>query len=138
MTGFSSRAVEQLDRGVARVLRVQPQPLVTREAVATTSSWPFGTPLLVSAVRCTLRYIALPFVLPLLGVVAGPRLGIVTGAALGILLILDVIAAISIVATLRWLWRYQHPRRWQYMPVALALTVLVAVFLVNDTRVLYA
>lgn len=138
MTGFSSRAVERLDQAVARVLRVHPQPLVPCEAVATTSSWPFQTPLLVSAVRCTLRYIALPFVLPLLGVAAGPRLGIVTGAALGILLILDVITAISIVATLRWLWRHQHPRRWQYLPVALTTTALVAVFLLRDTGVLYA
>jgi hypothetical protein len=69
----------------------------------------------------------LPLVLPLLGVA--------TGAALGILLIVDVIAAIAIVATLRRLWRLQHPRRWQYLAVALALAVLVSFFFVNDARV---
>jgi hypothetical protein len=26
------------------------------------------------------------------------------------------------------------PRRWQYLPVALALVALVGVFIVNDTR----
>jgi hypothetical protein len=108
---------------------------VPRDAVAATSSPPFEAPLLVSAVRCTLRYIVLPFVFPLLGVATSATLGIVTGAALGILLMLDVIAAISIVATLRRLWRRQHPRRWQYLAVALALAVLVGFFFLSDARV---
>lgn len=140
-----------MDRAVARLLRVQPRPLVPRQAIATTSSSsrpvsspvredtsrPFETPLLVAGVRCILRYIVLPFVLPLLGVATDAALGIVTGAALGILLLLDVIAAISIVATLRSLWRRQHPRRWQYLLVALALAVLVGFFFANDARVLF-
>jgi hypothetical protein len=54
---------------------------------------------------------------------------------LGILLTLDTIAAIAIVATLRRLWRL-HPRRWQDLPVALALAVVVGFVFVNDARVL--
>lgn len=88
--------------------------------------------------RCVARYIVLPFVLPLLGVATGATFGIVTGAAIGILVILDVIAVISIVVTVRWLWRNQQPHRWAYLLLALALVVLVALFLVIDTRVLYA
>jgi ABC-type iron transport system FetAB permease component len=126
-----------MDRAVARLLRVQPRPPGPREAVATTSSRPLETPLLVSAVRCTLRYVVLPFVLPLLGVGGSGAFGIATGAALGVLLTLDVIAAIAIVATLRRLWRLRHPRRWQYLALALALAVLVGVFFVSDTRVLF-
>ena len=72
----SSRVVEMMDRAVARVLCGQPRPLGPWEAVATTSSRPFETALLVSAVRCTVRYIVLPLVL----------LGVATSAALGILL----------------------------------------------------
>jgi CheY-like chemotaxis protein len=49
-----------------------------------------------------------------------------------------MVAVVSIVATLRWLWQHQNPRRWQYLPLALRLTALIALFLVNDTRVLYA
>ncbi len=113
-----------LDRAVARVLRVQPRPAGPREDDATSSSQPFETALLVSAVRCTVRYVVLPLGLPLLGVASD--------AALGILLILDVIAAIAIVATLRRLWRVQHPRRWPYLLLAVALAVLVGVFLVSD------
>jgi hypothetical protein len=126
----------KMDRAVARWPRVQPQPPAAREAAATTSSRPLETPLLVSAVRCTLRYIVLPFALPLMGVASGATLGIATGAALGILVTLDVIAAIAIVATLRRLWRVQHPRRWQYLPLALGLAGLVGVFFVSDARVL--
>ena len=107
---------------------------MTQRAADTTSRRPLETPLLLVGLRCTARYLVLPFVLPLLGVTGG----IVPGAALSILLILDVIAVVSIVTTLRWLWRHRHPRRWQYLPVALTLVALIAVFLVNDTRVLYA
>lgn len=79
----------------------------------------------------------LPFVLPLLGVAVRAARGVVTGAALGILVILDVLAVVSILGTLRWLWRCQRPRRWHYLPVALALTALIALFLINDTRMWY-
>jgi hypothetical protein len=125
----SLRVMEMMDRAVAQVLRVQPQPPTPREAGATTGGRPFETPLLIAGLRCTLRYIVLPFVLPLLGVA--------TGATLGVLLLLDGIAAISIVATLRRLWRLQHPRRWQYLAVALAMAVLIGFFFVKDVRVLF-
>ncbi len=132
----SSHVVERIDRAFARVLRVQPQPHEC-QAVAGADGWPYEGSLLVAALRCTMRYLVLPFVLPLLAVATGPTLGIVAGAAVGLLLTLDVIAAIAIVNTLRQLWRVQHPCRWQYLPVALALGVLIGVFFVNDARVLF-
>lgn len=134
----SSSAVRRIDQAVARVLRVDPRAPVPRQAVATTSSWPFETPLLISGVRCTVRYVALPFVLPLLGVATGATLGVVAGAALVLLLTLDVIAAIAIVATLRRLWRHHHPRRWQYLPVAMAIAVLIGFFFMTEARGLFA
>ena len=117
---------ELRERTVGRALRVPKQPLAARDAEA--ASRPFETPLLVAAARCTLRYVVLPFMLPLLGIAAG--------AALGILLVLDVIAAVAIVTTLRTLWRRRHPRRWLYALAALALGVLVGLFFANDARVL--
>jgi hypothetical protein len=132
----SSRGVETLDRIIARVLRVEPQPLARREALAMAESRPFETPLLLAGARCILRYVVLPLLLPLLGVATGATVGIVTGAALALLLTLDVIAVVAIVATLRRLWRLQHPRRWQYLPLALMLAVLVGLFFVIDARVL--
>jgi hypothetical protein len=78
----------------------------------------------------------LPFVLPLAGVAAAARFGIGTFTAIGILLILDVIAGITILATLRRLWRLQHPRRWLFLPVAMMLMVVAGLFFVNDAGLL--
>lgn len=130
--------VGSLDRAVASVLRVQPQAIEPREAGATTTGRPFETPLLLAALRCALRYVVLPFMIPFVVVATGATRGIVTGAALGLLLILDVLAVIGIFATLRRLWRLRHPRRWQYLPVALTLAILVGIFLASDARVLAA
>jgi hypothetical protein len=103
--------------------------------VAASKSQRFETPLLIAAARCSLRYIVLPFVLPLLGAAAGATLGIVAGAALAILAILDIIALIAIAATVRRLWRLRYPR-WRYLPLAVALMSFVCLFFVNDARVL--
>jgi hypothetical protein len=132
-TPSGSRRVALIDRTVARLLRVQPEP---RQADAATGDVPFEAPLLVAGLRCTVRYIVLPLALPLLGVATGATVGTVTWAAFGLLVALDVVTVGAIVASLRRLWRFQHPRRWQYLPVAVVLTLLVAVFLVNDARVL--
>jgi hypothetical protein len=132
-----SRLAQAMDRAVGRVLRVQPRPFVPPAADVTTSSRPFETPVLIAGVRCVLRYVVLPFVLPLLGVGTGATFGVVTGAALGILLTLDLIAVVAIVVTLRRLWRLQHPRRWQYLPLAMALSVVVGLLFANDASVLF-
>jgi hypothetical protein len=95
---------------------------------STEESWPFEMPLMASAVRCSLRYVVLPFVLPLAG--------LASGAALGILLVLDAVAAFTIVSSLRRLWRRQHPSRWQYAFVAAALAALGGLFSLSDTGLL--
>jgi hypothetical protein len=84
--------------------------------------------MLLVGVRCTVRYIVLPLVLPLLG--------IATDAALGVVVILDAVAVVSIVASIRRMWQLRHPRRWRYLPLALTLIALVVVVFVNDTRAL--
>lgn len=117
-------------RPAARGVRVRPPPLVPGPPVATTGR-PFETALIIAGLRCTLRYVVVPFGLPLLGAATG-TLGHVTDVALYLLLTLDVVAAVAIVTTLRRLWRLQHPHRWAYLPVALALAMLVGIFLLND------
>jgi hypothetical protein len=124
-------------RTVGRLARGQPKPRGQPSGVAATSSRPLETPLLVSGLRCTLRYVVLPLVLPLLGASTRSALDIATGAALAVLLTLDVIAAVAILAMLRRLWQARHPRRWLYLPPALLLAVLVVVFFVNDARPLF-
>jgi hypothetical protein len=78
----------------------------------------------------------LPLVLPLARVATAASFGIGELAALGMLLTLDVIAGISILATLRRLWRLQHSRRWLYLPVAMVLMVVAGLFFVNDAGLL--
>jgi len=97
-------------------------------AVTTTARQPVWPPLLLVGVRCTVRYVVLPFVLPLFGAAAGPVLGV----AMGVLVLLDVLAIVSVVTTLRWLWRRRHPRRWLYVLFALGTVLLAVTFLMND------
>lgn len=90
----------------------------------------------MSGVRCVVRYIVLPLVLPLAGVATAATFGIGTVAALGTLLTLDVIAGITIVATRRRLWRSKHPRRWLYLPLAMVLAGVAGFFFVIDVALL--
>jgi hypothetical protein len=124
---------QQPERGSGRT---RAKAVALPEGGRSSTGWPFEAALIVSGVRCVVRYMVLPFVLPLAGVATAPRFGIDTVAAFGILLILDVIAGITIVATLRRLWRYQHPRRWLYLPVATMLAVVVGFLFVNDAGLL--
>lgn len=98
-------------------------------------SGPFEAPLLMAGLRCSLRYVVLPLAIPFLAA-AGAALGIVTSVALGVLLVLDVIAAISILAAFRRLWRGQRQRRWWYVPTAMVLAFLVGLFFVRDAQLL--
>jgi hypothetical protein len=123
---------QQSERGSGRTRAKVALP----EGGRSSTGWPFEAALIVSGVRCVVRYMVLPFVLPLAGVATAARFGIGTVAAIGILLILDVIAGITILATLRRLWRLQDPRRWLYLPVAMMLAVVVGFFFVNDAGLL--
>ena len=84
----------------------------------------FSTSVLVSATRCTLTYLVLPFLLPLLGLAAGvgPAIGIPVG----------LVAIASNVATIRRFWAADHRRRWAYTALALTVVLLLLVLLVED------
>ncbi len=81
------------------------------------------TSLLISMTRCLLTYVALPFLLPVLGLAAGvtPVVGIIVG----------IVAIVANVASVRRFWRADHRYRWHYTALAtvivLALTWLIVV-----------
>ena len=81
------------------------------------------TSLLISMTRCLLTYVALPFLLPVLGIAAGvtPVVGIIVG----------IVAIAANVASVRRFWRADHRYRWHYTALAtvivLALTWLIVV-----------
>lgn len=88
----------------------------------------FTTSMLVSGIRCTLTYVVLPFVAPLVGFAAsvGPVLGLVIGA----------VALVSNAVSIRRFWRARH--RWR-VPVTwahAAVIVLITVLMVGDVRAL--
>jgi hypothetical protein len=84
----------------------------------------FSTSILVSATRCLLTYVVLPFVAPAIGIASdvGPGLGIAIG----------VVAVGSNVLTIRRFHRAQHRWRWAYTAIALCVIALLVVLMVED------
>ena len=94
------------DAAMRRLLRI-PEGQTASEGAAQRA---FSTSVLVSATRCTLTYLVLPFLLPALGLAAGvgPAIGIPVG----------LVAIASNVATIRRFWAADHRWRWAYTALA--------------------
>lgn len=90
----------------------------------------FSQSMAVSAVRCILTYIVLPFVTPLLGIAAGvgPVVGIVIG----------VVAITFNVRTIRRFWMADHRWRWAYTAVGGTVMAMLVVLIAMDLHELLA
>lgn len=88
----------------------------------------FSTSVLVSAIRCTLTYLVLPFLAPALGLAAGvgPAIGIPVG----------VVAIACNVMTIRRFWAADHRWRWAYSALSLTVIALLVVLMVRDIATL--
>jgi hypothetical protein len=84
----------------------------------------FSTSVLVSAVRCVLTYLVLPFVAPALGLATGvgPAIGIPIGA----------VAIACNVMTIRRFWAADHRWRWAYTALAVTVIALLLVLMARD------
>lgn len=82
--------------------------------------------LLLSALRCTVQYVLLPFVLPWIGVAVSipPWVTLVLGG----------LALASLTRNVRYLWRLQHPRRWSYFALACIVAAALMLFMVIDVH----
>lgn len=103
------------------VLRIPPQHAeVSNGQVYST----FQRSMLVSAVRCLLTYIVLPFALPAVGFAkgVGPVIGIVIG----------LIALTFNVFTIRRFHIAAHKWRWHYTAIVACVMVLLLVLMVQD------
>ncbi|MCU0495623.1 MAG: hypothetical protein MUD01_28895 [Chloroflexaceae bacterium] len=115
--------IDTVDRIFARVLRVTPQPEVAlpeHGGVAqadSRASRAFSLSLLISALRCTLQYVILPVVLPLIGVMSDLSLPLV--------IVLDVVALLLLVRSLRYYWRTRHPRRFDMLPLSGLILLII-------------
>lgn len=88
----------------------------------------FSTSVLVSAVRCVLTYLVLPFVAPALGLATG------VGPAIGIPI--GTVAIVFNIMTIRRFWAADHRWRWAYTGLALTVIVLLLVLMVRDVATL--
>ena len=86
----------------------------------------FSRSIVISGIRCTLTYVILPFVAPLIGL--APGVGPTIGLAVG------VVAIAANISSIRRFWRADH--RWKVQATALhaAVLVLLTILMVLDIR----
>lgn len=108
------------DTAVRRLLRIPDGPPAPENAAQRA----FSTSILVSATRCLLTYIVLPFLAPALGLAAG------VGPAVGIPI--GVVAIGCNILTIRRFWAADHRWRWAYTAIALTVIALLLVLMVED------
>lgn len=84
----------------------------------------FQKSIVITACRCVVMYLVLPFVLPIVGVASG------VGPAIG--LVIGVLAIIAIVYSIRRFWRADHPKRWHYTAFASVIIGFLIYLSVKD------
>lgn len=109
------------DRLMRRLLLL---PIDAPPATAADAQKAFQTSIMVAAVRCVLMYLVFPFVLPAIGVAQG------VGPVIGLLI--NVIAMVCIVFSMRRFWRAEHPKRWWYGVLGGTVFVFLVVLAVRD------
>jgi hypothetical protein len=106
-----------------------PQGELVRDVASSKGPRGFGFALFVSATRCILQYVVVPFILPVLGFVGD------TPAWFS--LSLSALAFLSLFTSLRRFWQSHHPRRFAYLPLAILMTLTLILFVLSDLRRLH-
>lgn len=83
--------------------------------------------ILFAATRCTIQYILLPFVLPFVGV-SGTVSAVIS-------IVLSLVALGFIAFNIRDLWHTGW--RYRYLGLGIVMTIIIAIFLYQDMRVLF-
>jgi len=86
----------------------------------------FSTSMMISAVRCLLTYIVLPWILPIVGVARG------VSAQIGIPI--SVVAIVFNLLSIRRLWAANHRWRWQCTVIGSGIIVLLVILIVQDVQ----
>ncbi len=108
------------DQFMRRLLRL-PEGKTSTAAEARSA---FQKSIVITACRCIVMYLVLPFVLPVVGVASG------VGPAIG--LVIGVLAMIAISYSIRRFWRADHPKRWHYTVFALVIIGFLIYLSVQD------
>ena len=109
------------DEFVRRLLRI---PADRAKGTRKDANKAFSTSIVVSAVRCILTYLVLPFVAPVLGIAkdVGPWVGIPIG----------VVAIVCNVLSMRRFWAADHKWRWAYTGIATVVIAFLLVLMASD------
>lgn len=124
-----SMSLSRLDSLIARLLFVSPQasaqPVATEQMpVSKRAERAFTWSLAMSALRCVIKYIVFPFVLPVIGISGG--------LATGLTLLINLVAISSLILTTRRLWQINYKRKWAYLTVALGTLLFLLAFIAID------
>ncbi|MCC6804127.1 MAG: hypothetical protein IT319_14700 [Anaerolineae bacterium] len=80
--------------------------------------------LIFSGVRCTLQYVVLPVVLPIFGIAGA--------VAVPFLLVINVLAIVSILYSVRRFWQINYKYKWHYLGFSVVMLVILASFIASD------
>jgi hypothetical protein len=115
-----TRQLSPLDRRMKRLLRL---PVDGPSGSSTSARKVFEVSIWISATRCLLTYVILPFIFPIIGVSANDH-------AIG--LPVSVVAVIADVASIRRFWRADHKYRWHYTALAGTIICAMLVLITGD------
>ena len=115
------REMSPLDLKMRRLLRL---PAGGPTASVASARRVFEVSIYISAARCLLTYIVLPFVFPIIGIStsATPAVGIPV----------SLIAVTADVMSIRRFWRADHKYRWHYTALASAIICAMVVLIITD------
>lgn len=103
-----------------RLLRL---PVDGASATGASARRVFEVSIWISATRCLLTYLVLPFVFPIIGITANDH-------AIG--LPVSVVAVVADVTSIRRFWRADHKYRWHFTALAGAIICCMLVFIAGD------
>jgi hypothetical protein len=111
----------RLDQLVSRLLFIKPSEVTTDESEAQRA---FNFSLIFTGVRCTLQYVVLPFILPVIGLAAN--------VALPLLLAINIFAVISMLYSVRRFWQIDYRHKWTYLIMSLVILAALTAFIADD------
>jgi hypothetical protein len=119
VTGREGRALSPLDLRMRKLLFLP----VDATASATSARKVFEVSIWISATRCLLTYVILPFIFPIIGISANDH-------AIG--LPISVVAVIADFMSIRRFWRADHKYRWHYTAIAGTIICCMLVLITGD------
>jgi hypothetical protein len=113
-----------LETFMLRLLWINPASIADNKTKTANAEKTFGLSLLFSGIRCILQYAILPFVLPMLGVAGG--------VATNISILINIVAIVALVFSVRRFWQTDYARKREYTFVAgVTLVILIAFILLE-------